>query len=175
MQTENSLNYLSLPTRPAQPSTELAGAGETTGRTEGGQTLVRPTSAIAMPWSGGGGPESPVPSAAPQPACAVAVPRPPHVVRIAAGKLFPASGYEWVNPTAPQDLRVRLMPGLVNTEDGKLRPASGYEWVNPIAPKDFQVKLRPGLIKTEDGFRPNKGYRWVNPRDPNDLRVEPLP
>ena len=187
LQTEISVNYISVPTRPAQPSTELADAGGTTGETTvgptsvppGGRTLVRAASALVTPQPVGRAPESLMPSAAPQPAPVVAVRRPlalpPHVVRNAAGKLFPASGYEWANPTAPNDLRVRLMPGLVNSEDGKLRPASGYEWVNPTAPKDFRVKLRPGLIKTEDGFRPDKGYRWVNPKDPNDLRVEPLP
>lgn len=190
LQAEISVNYIALPTRPVQPSTELAGSGGTLGGTEsgttggqtegsttGGQTLARATSAIGTPPPVGRRLESLVPSAAPQPAPVVAVPRPlpPHVVRNAAGKLFPASGYEWVNPTASNDLRVRLMPGLVNTEDSKLRPTSGYEWVNPTAPKDFRVKLRPGLIRTEDGFRPDKGYRWVNPKDPNDLRVEPLP
>jgi Zn-dependent protease with chaperone function len=190
LQTEISVNYLSLPTRPAQSMAELASAGGTKGGTEGGttgqqteggttggQTLVQAASAIATRRPVGRGPESLAPSAAPQPAPMVAMHRslPPHVVRSAAGKLFPASGYEWVNPTAPNDLRVRLLPGLVNTEDGKLFPASAYEWVNPTAPKDFRVKLRPGLIKTEDGFRPDKGYRWVNPKDPNDLRVEPIP
>lgn len=192
LQNEISMNYSSLPHRSAQPSTELAGAGGTTFATEsgptgkqteggptGGQKLMRAASSFATPRPVGSGTESLMPSAAPQPAPVVAVPRPlplpPHVVRNATGKLFPASGYEWVNSTAPKDLRVRLMPGLVTTEDGKLRPASGYEWVNPTAPKDFRVKLRPGLIMTGDGLRPDKGYRWVNPKDPNDLRVEPLP
>jgi hypothetical protein len=185
LQNELSVNYGPLPTQPAQPATELADVGRTTSRKEvgtevgptGGQTLVRAASAIATPQPVGRGPESLVPSAAPQPAPVAAVHRPllPHVVRNAAGKLFPASGYEWVNPTAPNDLRVRLMPGLVNTSDGKFRPASGYEWVNPTAPKDFRVKLKPGLIKTEDGFRPDKGYKWVNPKESNDLRVEPIP
>lgn len=190
LQTEISMNYLSVPTRPIQPSTELAGTVETTSGTEvaptgkqpvgdttGVQTLVRAASAIAMPRSGKGGTESLVPSAAPQPAPAVTMPRPlpAHVVRTALGKLFPASGYEWADPTAPNDFRVRLMPGLINTEDGKLRPASGYEWVNPTGPNDFRVKLRPGLVKAEDGFRPDKGYKWVNPKDPNDLRVEQIP
>ena len=194
LQNEISVNYIPVPNRPAYPSTELAGAGAPTGgmksdttggQTEGGmiggQTFARAASAIATPRPVGRGTESlmpsAMPSAPPQPTPVVAMPRPLplHVVRNAAGKLFPASGYEWINPTAPNDLRVRLMPGLVNTEDGKLRPASGYEWVNPTALKDFRVKLRPGLIKTEDGFRPDKGYRWVTPKDPNDLRVEPLP
>lgn len=190
LQTEISVNYSSVPTRPDHSSTELAVAGGTTGGTKsgttgghmeggptGGQTLVQAASAIAPPQPVGRVPESLVPSAAPQPAPMVAMhrPSPPHVVRSAAGKLFPASGYEWVNPKASNDLRVRLMPGLVNTEDSKLRPASGYEWVNPTAPKDFRVKLKLGLIKTEDGFRPDKGYRWVNPKDPNDLRVESIP
>lgn len=192
LQTEISVNYSSVPTRPDHSSTELAVAGGTTGGTTsgttggyteggttGGQSLVQAASATVTPRPVGRGSESLVPSAAPQPAPVVAAHRPlalpAHVVHNAAGKLSPASGYEWVNPTSPNDLRVRLMPGLVNTEDGKLRPASGYEWVNPTASKDFRVKLRPGLIKTEDGFRPDKGYRWVNPKDPNDLRVEPIP
>jgi Zn-dependent protease with chaperone function len=181
LQTEISVNYLSVPPRPAQLSTELAIAGGTMevtgGGPTGGRTLVQAASAIEMPRPVGRSPESLVPSAAPQPAAVVAEhrPLPPHIVRNAAGKLFPASGYEWVNPTAPNDLRVRLMPGLINTKDGELRPASGYEWVNPTALKDFRVKIRPGLINTEDGFRPDKGYRWVNPKDANDLRVEPIP
>lgn len=194
LQTEISLNYLSVPTRATQPSTELAGAGGTTGGTvggptgkqteggsTGGQTLARVASAIATPRSVRREPESLVPSAAPsaapQPAPVVAArrPLPPHVVSNSAGKLVPASGYEWVNSTAPNDFRVRLVNGLVNTEDGKFRPASGYEWVNPTSPDDFRVRLRPGLIKTADDLRPDKGYRWVNPKDPNDLRVEPLP
>jgi len=183
LQTEIGVNYFSLPPQPAQRSTELASAGSTTDVTgsgpTGGQTLVQAASVIATPRprSVGPRPESLVPSAAPQPAAVVAVhrPLPPHVVRTAAGKIFPASGYEWVNPTALNDLRVRLMPGLVNTQDGKLRPASGYAWVNPEALRDFRVKLRPGLVNTEDGLRPDKGYKWVNPNDANDLRIEPVP
>ncbi|MCA1568565.1 MAG: M48 family metalloprotease [Acidobacteria bacterium] len=190
LQTEISVNYTALPRQPSQPLTELAGTGgptvrqpsvptgrQTEGGPAGGETLVPAASAITTPRPVGRGTESLVSSTAPQPSPVVAVqrPLPLHVVRNAAGKLFPASGYEWVNPTAPNDLRVRLMHGLVSTEDSKFRPASGYEWVNPTAPKDFRVRVRPGLIKTEDGFRLDKGYRWINPKDPNDLRVEPLP
>ena len=104
-----------------------------------------------------------------------APPLPTHVLRDAAGKLLPASGYQWVNPADPNDLRVRLMPGLFQSEDGKLLPEGGYQWVNPADQKDFRVKLMPGLVKTPDGLRPDKDYRWVNPKDPNDLRVEPIP
>lgn len=178
---EVSLNYGLPPIRPTQPAVELAGVGGATngteGRTAGGQTFVRPAPAAATPLSVGLRSEALTTSAAPQPAPAVAAsrPLPLHVVRDAAGKLLPASGYQWVAPADPNDLRVRLTPGLVDTGDGKLRPASGYQWVDPTAPKDFRVKLTPGLIKAEDGFRPDKGYRWVNPEDPNDLRVEPIP
>ncbi|HEV2861044.1 MAG TPA: M48 family metalloprotease [Pyrinomonadaceae bacterium] len=114
-------------------------------------------------------------SLSPPAAGAAALPLPPHVLRDAAGKLLPASGYQWVNPVDPHDLRVRLMPGLYKAADGRLLPESGYQWVNPADPKDFRVKLMPGLVKTPDGLRPDKGYRWVNPKDPSDLRVEPAP
>ena len=192
LQTEISMNYRSLPPQPDRLSTQAASSGQTTNVTSGttnvtssgpagsssnvGQTFVQAaTSTIVMPVERK--PESMAPSAAPQPTAVVAMPRPlpPHVVRNAAGKIVPASGYEWVNPTAPNDFRVRLMPGLINAGDGQLRPANGYEWVNPTAPKDFRVKVRQGLLKGEGGFRPDKGYRWVNAEDGNDLRVEPIP
>lgn len=185
---EISMNYPAPPIRPTQPSAELAGVGgstqggggathRTAGGTTGGQTLAQPLLAVTTARPIGRRPDASMSLVALQPAPAVVTNRPlllpPHVVRNAAGKLLPASGYRWVNPTDPNDLRVRLMPGLVNTEDGKLRPAVGYQWVNPADPRDFRVKLSPGLIRAEDGFRPDKGYRWVNPQDPNDLRVEP--
>lgn len=181
LQAEISMNYRALPSPPNQLPTEVASTGGTMDVTSsgptGGQKFVQAASTIAMPQPAGHTSETLVPSVAPQPAAVVAVPRPlpPHVVRNAAGKIFPASGYEWVDPTASNDLRVRLMPGLINIGDVELRPASGYEWVNPTALKDFRVKLRPGLVITEDGFRPDKGYRWVNPKDGNDLRVQPIP
>jgi len=181
LQAEIKMNYLSLPQSPVQVATEVAPVSGTIDVTGGSPTarptLVPATSAIAMTQPAGRRPEALALSAAPQPVAVASVPRPlpPHVVRNAAGKIFPASGYEWVNPAALSDLRVRIITGLVNTEDGTLRPASGYEWVNPTNLKDFRVKLRVGLINTEGGFRPDKGYRWVNPKDANDLRVEPIP
>lgn len=180
LHNEIGLNYAPAPMRPAQPAVELAGAGGATGGTDaavGLQTLAPPAPAVVPPLSVGRGPEALLSSAGPRPAPAVASPRPlpAHVVRDAAGKLLPASGYQWVNPADPNDLHVRLMPGLVDTGDGKLRPVNGYQWVNPVDPKDFRVKLMPGLIKTGDGFRPDKGYGWVNPSDLNDIRVEPIP
>jgi Zn-dependent protease with chaperone function len=198
LQKEISLNYGPLPaqqTQPTQPRTEVAATGERTERSGSNPTArqpAAPTSSSAMlppigqsPVSTNSAlppptlrkPESLAPSLGPQPAAAAPAlrPLPPHVVRNTAGKLFPASGYEWVNPATPGDLRVRLMPGLVSTEAGMLQPANGYEWVNPTALQDFRVKLRQGLIKTADGFRPDKGYRWVNGSDPADMRVEPIP
>ncbi|HEV7893550.1 MAG TPA: CAP domain-containing protein [Pyrinomonadaceae bacterium] len=66
-----------------------------------------------------------------------------HLERGASGRLKPASGYVWVNPSDPNDLRVKLMPGLIRTEKGTLRPASGYTWVNGDDPKDLRVRRVP--------------------------------
>lgn len=66
-----------------------------------------------------------------------------HLVRGADGSLLPASGYVWVSPDDPNDLRVKLMPGLVRTGDGHLRPAKGYRWVNPDDPNDLRVRRAP--------------------------------
>jgi hypothetical protein len=188
LQNEISLNYLPPPAQPSRQAGELAG--------DSGAKIAQPLPILAQP-APAAVTARPVermpdalslttaaPSAAVAPPAAVAPsapavsvlrPLPPHVVRNAAGKLFPVSGYQWMNPEDPNDHRVRLMPGLINGADGKLRPASGYQWVNPTDPKDFRVKLIPGIIKTENDFRPDKGYRWINPKDPKDLRVEPIP
>jgi hypothetical protein len=183
LQNEVSMNYLPPTTRPVQPTVEMAAAvGETSDvqpvvRTAPAATIIQPNpAAAAIIRPVGRRPESLMSFSSQPPLAAAATrPLPPHVGRNASGKLLPASGYQWMAPADPNDLRVRLMPGLVNGEDGKLRPASGYHWINPTDPKDFGVKLIPGLIKTEKDFRPDKGYRWVNPKDPKDLRVEPIP
>jgi Zn-dependent protease with chaperone function len=173
LENEISLNYLPQPNRTNQPTVELAVIGVTPVVQP---PTVRPAPAVAAPQPVGRRPDTLTAlSAQPPTALAATRPLPPHVVRSATGKLLPASGYQWLSPTDPEDIRVRLMSGLVETEDGKLRPASGYQWVNLTDPKDFRVKLIPGLIKTEEDFRPDKGYRWVNPKDPKDLRVEPIP
>jgi Zn-dependent protease with chaperone function len=181
LQNEISMNYLDPPLQQTRPAAELATVGVTPAvrpavRQAPSFATTSPASAIMMTRPIGRRPDA-LTALSAQPPAAVAAPRPlpPHVVRGAAGKLLPAGGYQWVNPTSPDDLRVRLMPGLVNTEDGKFRPAGGYQWVNPTDPKDFRVKLVPGLIKLGEYLRPDKGYRWINPQDPKDLRVEPIP
>ena len=67
----------------------------------------------------------------------------PNVIRDENGNLYPASGYQWVNPNDPKDFRVKLMPGLIRTDDGKFQPAKGYRWINPNDPKDFRVEPIP--------------------------------
>lgn len=197
LEGEISLNYGTPLPRPPGPAGEIAGGIPTGRATEGApppvtiirsspsaETASRPLAPAtprpvvpAAPRSVGRRPDA-MPttlSARPPAARAAAVPLPPHVLRDAAGKLLPASGYQWVNPSNPSDLRVRLMPGLFKTADGKLLPEAGYQWVNSADPKDFRVKLMPGLVKTADGLRPAQGYRWVNPKDAKDFRVEPIP
>jgi hypothetical protein len=181
LQSEISMNYLAPPAQPTRPAAELAAVSVIPSIQPAAQptpavVTTRPADAIMLTRPIGRRPDT-LTTLRAQPSAAVAAPRPlpPHVVRSAAGKILPAGGYQWVSPTDPNDLRVRLMPGLVDIADGKFRPASGYQWINPTDPKDFRVKLIPGLIKTGEVIRPDKGYRWVNPKDPKDLRVEPIP
>lgn len=196
LEGEIALNYGTPLLQPARPTGEVAGVPPAGGPVESAPppvTIIRsgrtaeaaprpvapPTAQpVAPPMSRpvGRRPDTlPTLSAHSPAARAAALPLPPHVLRDAAGKLLPASGYQWVNPADAHDLRVRLMSGLFKAADGRLLPESGYQWVNPADPKDFRVKLMPGLVKTPDGLRPDKGYKWVNPKDPNDLRVEPAP
>ncbi len=181
LQSQISLNYLPPPTQPTRPAAELAAAGLTSASPPAVQPApvavkTRPAPEATISSITGRRPDA-LMSLSAQPSRASAPPRalPPHVVRNGAGKLLPASGYQWLSPDDWDDLRVRLMPGLVETDDRKLRPASGYQWVSPTDPKDFRVKLAPGLVKVGVDFQPDKGYRWVNPNDPQDLRVEPIP
>lgn len=64
----------------------------------------------------------------------------PNVLRRPDGKRYPANGYIWVNPSDPNDFRVKLKQGLTRTVDGVFRPDRGYKWVNPGDPADLRVR-----------------------------------
>lgn len=100
----------------------------------------------------------------------------------------PAPGYTWVAPNAPNDLRVKWVPGLPHPnlpnlvsskEERKWDPAPGYKW-KTNDPKDTAVVWNPGarhpnfpgvVAQTTEGkWNTAPGYRWLND-DPGDLRT----
>jgi hypothetical protein len=89
--------------------------------------------------------------------------------------VHPAAGYEWVNPSDPNNKAVKLKAGLILDQDGTLAPARGYEWVDPNNPNG-EVKLKVGLYLGSDGkLQPTAAYDWVYPDDKDSLEVKLKP
>ena len=112
------------------------------------------------------------------------------------------TGWEWVDPNDPKNLRVsvkaglvrdsfgnfglapgyiwvdkpnltvRVRPGLVRDPDGTFRLARGYIWTIWTDKAVLAVALAPGLFRTEGGFVPAFGYMWARSGDNSDLEAK---
>ena len=95
--------------------------------------------------------------------------------------LVPDAGYVWLNPSDPQDMRVKWVPGsrmpnhphvLAGAKAKNWIPEAGYDWVSD-SPGDLRVCWKPGkpyssdsvyivADKTEGTWRPVDGFDWID-------------
>jgi hypothetical protein len=107
----------------------------------------------------------------------------PGLIQKPDGKWGPAPGYTWVAPDDPNNLAVRIRPGLrVHHVEADGRPAfvpaPGHTWDGD--PNDLRVTIRSDLRAAgydADGiatsFSPAAGYEWVG--NPDELITQLKP
>ena len=97
--------------------------------------------------------------------------------------LVPDSGYDWINPNDPNDMRVKWIPGkpmpnnphvLAGTKPRNWVTDEGYSWASD-AEGDFRVVWTPDrphssnqniLAGQKEGtWCPRAGYDWIDPRN----------
>jgi uncharacterized caspase-like protein len=102
---------------------------------------------------------------------------PEGVDRGSNGQLILRAGWEWVDPVART--QTRLKPGYQRgTDPGTIRPHDAWEWVKPEDKKNYDVRVKEGLQQAEDDPRkvvPRPGWEWVHPNMVGDYAVRLKP
>jgi hypothetical protein len=90
----------------------------------------------------------------------------------------PKGGYQWVNPSDSEDIRVKLLPGLKEVSAERIYKMNKSSIAELVKFGESAERMHLDIIPSSHELtivRPAKGYRWLNHNDPKDIKVERIP